>query len=134
VTAESDHDGRDESAGLYVGWDELQRRVAPRLGRYRFRALIKGKIDRGGFPPFREEWGGWYWPNVRQWLDSDNEVGTDGFVEYAEDGPENFNAAPKRQARVQAGPPGAAVLDRKAGQARSDGISGSVHRLAAGRR
>ena len=133
MTAEPDQE-RVTTGGLHVGWDELHDLVSPRLGRDRFRALIKGKMDREGFPPFREEWGGWYWPKVRHWLDLDNEVGADGFVEQAQDGPENFNAAPKRQARVQARPPRVAVLDRKAGKAGPDGLSGSVHRLAARQR
>lgn len=120
----------DESAGVYVGWDELRRRVSPRLGRDRFKALINGKMARAGFPRFREEWGGFYWRKVQQWLDSDNEVAADGFADEVQDGPETFDAAPKRQARVQARPPRVAVLDRKAGEAGSDGLSGSVHRLA----
>jgi hypothetical protein len=121
---------RDETIGLYVGWDELQRRVSPGLGRDRFRALIKERVDHHGFPPYREAWGGFFWPKVKEWLDSDNEVGKHGEVTAAaEDGEENFDAAPKRKAGVQARPPRAAVLDRQAGEAGSHGLSGSVHRL-----
>src|SRR4051794_34950160 len=94
---------RDKSGGFYVGWDELHRLVAPRLGQDRFRALIRGKIERAGFPPFHEEWGGFYLPRVRQWLDSYNELGADKVTSHVdhkqEDGPETFDAAPGRKAR-----------------------------------
>lgn len=122
----------DESAALYVGWEELRRRVAPGVGRDRFKALIKIKQDRSGFPGFREDWGGFYWPRVKQWLDSDNAVGTDVAVATVEDGPENFNAPPRKKARVQARPPRPAVLDREAGGTRSDGVSRHLHSVASG--
>jgi hypothetical protein len=130
MTAELETTERDESAGEYVGWGELRRRVSPRLGRDRFRALIDGKIARAGFPPFREEWGGFYWPKVRRWLDSDNGVEADGFAEEVQDGPENFDAAPKRQAGVQARPPRVAVLDRKTGGERPQGVPRRLHSVA----
>lgn len=127
---------RDESDALYVGWDELHRRVAPKLGRDRFRAVVKDKLDRAGFPPFREEWGGFYWPRVRQWLDSHNGVGNHAgsFVATPEDGPENFDAPPRKKARVQARPSPAAVLDRQAGEPERDRLPGSVHPFTPRRR
>src|SRR4051812_42515204 len=96
---------RDESVGMYVSWDELHRRVAPALGRDTFRALVKDKVAKAGFPPFRESWKGFYWPKVKAWLDSDNEVGTDDRVAQppdVEDEPKSFkHAPPRRKARVQ---------------------------------
>jgi hypothetical protein len=135
--SEADNE-RDESAGLYVGWAELQRRVAPKVGRDRFRALIKEKMARAGFPPFDDEWEGWYWPKVRKWLDSRNEVATDGAVadvQFSEalDGPETFDAAPRKKTRLQDRPAQPAVLVRQAGVPRSDGVSRHLHSVATGR-
>ena len=128
---------REESAGLYVGWEELRRRIAPRLGRERFRALIKEKTTRAGFPPIREEWGGWYWPKVRQWLDLDNEVAADerhrGFIPTAQDGPENFDAPPRTRPRPETRQAQPAVLDRKADRARPSRVSGHLRPVAGGR-
>jgi hypothetical protein len=129
-----DREQRDESAGLYVGWDELHRRVAPKLGRDRFRALIAQKIAREGFPPFREDWRGWYWPKVRRWLDKDNEVETDGVVAGAQDGPENFDAPTRSRPRPQTRSPQTAVLDRAPGGAKHQRLPGQLYSAAAGRR
>lgn len=118
-----------ESPGLFLSWDELNDQVAPHLGRDRFRALIKTKQEQGGFPPFRSEWGGFYWPRVKEWLDSDNGVGTHVAVSKTDDGPETFDAAPRRRARPQARPAQPALLDREPGHAGSDGLSGQVHRF-----
>jgi hypothetical protein len=90
---------RDLSTGLYVGWDELRRRVAPQIGRDRFRAMIKLKIHRTGFPRFRDEWSGFYWPAVQRWLDLDNGVGSEHGLLLAEDGPENFDRAPRKRSK-----------------------------------
>ena len=90
---------RGTSASIYVGWAELRRRVAPQIGRDRFRALIKEKITRADFPRFRDEWAGFYWPSVRRWLDQDNGLGSDPIARQAEDGPENFDAAPPRKTK-----------------------------------
>lgn len=129
MTDETDR-ARDESTGLYVGWDELHRRTAPRLGRDRFRAVIKGKMDREGFPPFHEEWAGWYWPKVQLWLDSTNEVAADGFVEHAQDGAETFDAPTRTRARPQAREAPAAILDRQTGRERPQGVSRRLHSVA----
>lgn len=128
----ADHDVDDgaESGGLYVDWKELRRRINPRLGRDRFRALIEERQAKAGFPPFRDAWGGFYWVSVKEWLDSDNGVGTHGAVALAEDGPETFDATPRKRARPQARPAQAAILDREPGGARHDGLSGRVHRFA----
>lgn len=127
-----DPEARDESAALYVGWEELRRRVAPQLGDERFRALIKLKQQQG-FPPYREEWRGFYWPRVRDWLDSENGVGTNDSFAHAEDGPETFDAAPRKKTGLQARPPRPAVLDRETGRSRSDGLSRHLRSVATGR-
>jgi len=134
MTDDADQE-RVTTGGLYVGWGELHRRISPEMGRDRFRALITDRMARAGFPPFRETWGGWYWPKVRRWLDSDNELGAEnaGDVAHAEDGPEKFDATPRKKARVQARPAQPAVLDRKPGHARSDGVSRHLHSVAGGR-
>ena len=120
--------------GLYVDRDELRRRVAPHIGRDRFAAMVKVNTERAGFPPFREEWGGWYWPKVRAWLDSDNGIGNHGApAATADDAPETFDAAPKQRARPQTRPAPPALLDREAGGERHHGLSGQVHRLGSRR-
>ena len=129
---------RDESVGLYVGWDELHRRVAPALGRDSFKALVKDKVAKAGFPPFSESWKGFYWPKVRAWLDSQNEVGTDARVPQAaddiEDGPESFkHAAPRRKARVQDRPEQPRILAGQPGHPRPHGVSRHLHSVATGR-
>lgn len=126
---------RGRTGGIYVGWDELHALVSPSMGRDAFRALIKRKIDTAGFPPFREEYKGFYWPKVRVWLDSDNDLGAENgaTITHAEDGPENFDAPARKKARVQARPARPAVLDRQTGGARSDGVSRHLHSVAGGR-
>jgi hypothetical protein len=124
-----------ESGGLYVGWDELNDLVSPKLGRDRFRALIRGKIDRSGFPPFRDEWNGFYWPSVRRWLDNDNRVGADdGVPADVQDGLENFGAAPRKKTGLQSRPQQPAVLVCETGKAgRSNGLPRSLAAVASGR-
>jgi hypothetical protein len=127
VSEGADKDG--ESPGLYLSWEELRAAINPHIGRDRFRALIEEKREKAGFPPFREAWGGFYWPKVRRWLDRDNEVEANGAVAFAEDGAETFDATPRKRARPQARPAQSAVLDGAAGGARPDGLPGSVHRF-----
>jgi hypothetical protein len=123
----------DCSASLYVDIHELRRRINPKIGRDRFAAKIRVLMEKRGFPRDSEFWGGWYWPKVRTWLDNDNGLanddGTDSITHTAEDGPEDFDAAPKRKTRLQARPAPPAVLDREAGGAGHPGLSGQVHRL-----
>lgn len=121
-----------ESPGLYLTWEQLNAAIAPQLGRDRFRALIKTKQEMAGFPPFRTDWGGFYWPRVKEWLDSDNKVATDAGVTHAEDGPENFDAAPRKKTGIQARPSRPPVLDREAGNARPEGISRHLRSVAGG--
>ena len=125
---------RPESPGLFLDWDDLRALVSPRIGRERFRALIKRKVLAAGFPPFRDEWGGFYQPAVRAWLDNDQRVTTDEPVAAdVQDGQENFDAAPGKKARVQNRPPQPAVLDSGAGVPRPDGVSRHLHSVAGGR-
>lgn len=131
---DSDADERQKSGGLYIGWDELNELVAPRLGRDRFRALIKQKQASAGFPPFREEWGGFYRPAVRLWLDNDNRVTTHGPVSGdVQDGQENFDAAPGKKPRPQNRSSQSPVLVRKTGLPEPDGIRRHLHSVATGR-
>lgn len=129
----SEREPIDESAALYVSWDELRRRLSPTMGRDRFRAFIKTKQERAGFPPFQQDWDGFYFPRVREWLDSENGAGANVAVTSAEDGPENFDAAPRSRARPQARSTQPALLDRKPGHAGSDGIPRRLHPIAGGR-
>lgn len=127
---------RVTTGGLYVGWDELLELVSPRLGRDRFRALIKRKQASAGFPPFDEEFAGFYWPKVSRWLDSYNHVGADKAVEHVDheqDGPETFDAAPRKKTRLQDRTARPAVLDRQPGHARPHGVSRHLHSVATGR-
>jgi hypothetical protein len=128
---------RVKTGGFYVGWDELHTMVSPQLGRDRFRALIKRKQEVAGFPPFREEWCGFYRPAVKAWLDSDNRVGADKVTadvgHEQEDGPENFDAAPGRRTRTKARPSPAPVLVCEAGHAGPNGVSRHLHSVGSGR-
>ncbi len=117
---------------LFVDDDELRRRINPKIGRERFRAKLVA-AEKRGFPQVNEFWGGRYWRSVCAYLDDENGVRSNGYTATAEDGPEDFDAGPKRSPRVQAGPPPSAVLDRDPGGPRPHGISGQVHRLAARR-
>lgn len=129
---------RDESAGLYISWHELHRRTAPAMGFDRFKAKIADAQKHHNFPPFRDTWSGFYWPKVRQWLDSDNEVGTHGAVahtaEVDDDGPESFkHAPPRKKARVQDRPQQPGVLAGQPGHPRPHGVSRHLHSVATGR-
>jgi hypothetical protein len=125
---------KDCSASLYVDVDELRRRINPKIGRDSFIAKVKACMDRDGFPKFSEFWRGWYWPRVLAWLDKQNGLANhddaDSVSHAQEDGPENFDAAPIRKARPQTRTAQPAVLDRPERDARHQGLSGQVHRLA----
>ncbi|MCK1501460.1 hypothetical protein [Bradyrhizobium sp. 188] len=134
----TDETKRDESVALYVSWDELHRRVAPALGRDSFKALVKDKVAKAGFPPYSDSWRGFYWPKVKEWLDSQNEVRTDGRVattaEAVEDGAESFkHAPPRRKARVQDRPEQPRILAGQPGHPRPHGVSRHLHSVASGR-
>lgn len=122
----------DESASEFISEAEVHRLVAAKIGRDRWRAVLR-QAEADGFPRIDRLFGGRSRTKIKRWLDSYNEVANHDVVSEAQDGQENFNASPKRQARVQARAPRPAVLDRQAGEAGPDGVSGSVHRLAARR-
>jgi hypothetical protein len=82
---------QDDVFALFVDDDELRRRINPKMGRDRFRAVVRTAEQRG-FPKINPLWRGRYWPAVQEWLDSDNGIGKHDFLSHAEDGPENFNA------------------------------------------
>jgi hypothetical protein len=121
-----------EPSPLFVDDEELRRRINPKIGRDRFRALLLEQEKRG-FPRIRTIWGGRYWPAVLAWLDSDNGVANNGINGNAEDGPENFDAPAQQVAWSQTRPRSPALLDSQAGRARSHGLPRSVHSAAAGR-
>jgi hypothetical protein len=124
----------DESVSLYISEAELHRRVAAKLGRDRFRAAVK-LYEAEGFPRIHEVWGGRNWPECLAWLTNQNKAVKDGVPQAAEaeDGQEDFNAAPGKKARSQNRAPQAPVLVREAGVPRSHGVSRHLHTVATGR-
>jgi hypothetical protein len=78
---------------LFVTDDELHQRIAPHLGRDRFRAALK-ECESGDplFPRIHSLWRGRYWPAVRAWLDRNQGVSSNDFAGSVQDGPENFDA------------------------------------------
>lgn len=119
----------DESASEYISEAEVHRIVAAKLGRDSWRNALR-QAEAEGFPKIDALFGLRSRSKIQRWLDSHNEVANHDVVSSAQDGQETFDAAPKRKAGVQARAPRPAVLDREAGQAGPDGVSGSVHRLA----
>jgi hypothetical protein len=118
---------------MFVDDETLRDRINPKIGLDRFRAKLAAK-EKSGFPQVNTFWEGRYWRAVCAYLDDENGVRSNGYTATAEDGAEDFNAGPKRAPRLQAGPPSAAVLDRNASRSRPNGVSGSVHSLAARRK
>jgi hypothetical protein len=77
---------------LFVDEDELHRRIAPHMGKDRFRAAVRA-CEQRRFPKVSMLWRGRYWPAVKIWLDDENGVGDHGCAGIAQDGPENFDAS-----------------------------------------
>ena len=77
---------------LFVDDNELRRRINPKVGRDRFRSVIRA-LEIKGFPRIHPLFRGRYWPAVLAWLDADNGVGKDGGTGTALDGPENWDAS-----------------------------------------
>jgi len=76
---------------LFVDDEELRRRIAPQIGKDRFRAAIRSLEHSNGFPLTHKLWKGRYWPAVQAWLDQDQGVRDGKFVGgSAQDGPETF--------------------------------------------
>jgi hypothetical protein len=114
MTMDAEHDRSEPS--LFCDDAELHRRVAPHLGDDRWKAALAEWSRSPDFPKFYALLRGRFYPAVRQWLDGNYGAGrnaADARVEPDEDGPENFDAAPKKSARVQARPPQPAILDGK---------------------
>jgi hypothetical protein len=125
-------DRTSQAESLFIDDEELRRRINPKIGRDRFRALIKA-AEIEGFPRIRPSWGGRYWPKVRQWLDNDNQVHNHADAGDAQDGPEDFDATSRASTRPQARPPQPALLDGEAGRPRPARLSGPLRSVAAGR-
>jgi hypothetical protein len=121
----------DESASLYISDAELHRRLCAKLGRDRFRAAIKEAESRG-FPRIHTVWGGRNWQEVLAWVANDEKDKTDGVAATAQDGPEDFDAAPGKKARLQNRTPQSSVLVREAGVPRPHGVSRHLHSVASG--
>jgi hypothetical protein len=141
---DSDREERAENVehSLYVSDRELRRRINPRLGWDRFRASVRDREKTrspGGlvFPRLSASWGGRYWPGVDAYL-ADEEKGADHGAETrtaeANSDAAPHHAPPRKKARPQIHPPHRpALLGRDPGAQEPDGLSGSVHRLAARR-
>jgi hypothetical protein len=130
----------DARSALYVNDDELRRRLNPHMGRDRFLIAVRaaelapspnGKI----FPRVSALFDGRYWPGVVEYLDDFEKAHDHEAATAAPEPPiEHPHARFRRKARPQVHPPdGPALLVRQAGGEEPDGISGSVHRLAARR-
>lgn len=84
-------DARDQP--LFIGEDELRRRLCPRMGKARFKSALRA-LDAHGFPKIDALWGGWYWPSVKAWLDL-YYAGFPSGQQFIMDGPETFHAPKK---------------------------------------
>src|SRR6185437_11664778 len=90
---------------LFITDDELHSRVAPHLGRDRFRAALRSCENSDPlFPRLSPLWRGRYWPAVRAWFDNDQGVRGNAVVATAQDGPETFDAAPRKSTGPQRRP------------------------------
>ena len=96
---------RDVTQALFVDDEELRRRINPKIGRDRFKVIVK-RLEGQGFPSKHPILEGRYWPRVVRWLNKDNgvDVANNEIADHAEDGPENFDAAPRRRAKRQERP------------------------------
>jgi len=136
-----DDEAPASAAGLFLTDDELHRRIAPHLGRDRFRAALKVcEGDDPLFPRLHPLWRGRYWPALCAWFDNDQGVSGNAIVaSNAQDGSENFDATARKSARPQRRPlpagarPAAAVLVREERGAGHDGLPRRLHPVAGGR-
>jgi len=79
---------------LFVDDDRLRARLAPQMGKDRFRAAVRSLERTQGFPRTHALWKGRYWPAVKAWMDQDQGVRDGKFIgsyEEAEDGPEHWD-------------------------------------------
>jgi hypothetical protein len=119
----------DKAGSLFVDDDTLHRKVAPYMGRDSFRALLK-VWEAEGFPKKKSSVRGRYWLACKAWLDQRYGVSGNADVDEAEDGKEDFDAAPGRKARTQDRASRPAVLVRETGGAGHQRLPGQVHSLA----
>jgi hypothetical protein len=74
---------------LFIDDNDLRERINPRLGRDRFRAVVKA-LEADGFPTIHKLMGGRYWPAVVAFFDRNHGLRNDGSID--QDGPEHFDA------------------------------------------
>lgn len=129
MTRTTDTDNEDIEGALYVDIVELRRRINPKIGLDTFAAKVKA-AQLKGFPAIHPFWGGFYWPEVRAYLDHDNGVTNNASIGHAQDGAENFHAAPKRHARTESRPTTAPLLDRQSNTPGHVGFPRAVHSIA----
>lgn len=117
---------------LFVADRELHLLINPKLGWDRFRACIR-QAEMHGFPPIQKLWGGRYWPKVKAWLDNDNRINDHDIIAVAEDGPENFDASPRQNARSQTKSVRSSLLDGAPSDTQRSRFSRPVDSIARGR-
>src|SRR5580704_5414000 len=128
--------GRRASTGycgelpLFIDDDELRQRLNPKMGRDRFRSIIR-VLEARGFPRTNVLFRGRYWPAVRAWLDERNGVGNDA-IPAGEDGPECFDGETQREPRTKVARP-TTVLGGAPSGARPEGLPGPERAPPAGR-
>jgi len=130
-------------------WDGVRRQSCPTSRRQESRAgedsdgprrPVKAAEKKHDFPRVSVFGGGRFWPAVFAWLCEHEGIQHNGAITgTAADGPQTFDAAPRKRPRSQARSHveerrDPLVLDSGAGRARPDGLSGQVHSLAARRR
>jgi hypothetical protein len=81
-----------ETMALFVDDEELRHRINPKIGRDRFRAMVR-ELELSGFPKIHSLFRGRYWPAVAAWLDADNGIGKHSPNASVEDGPEDWDGS-----------------------------------------
>jgi hypothetical protein len=117
---------------LFVTDRELHLLINPNLGWDRYRTCIR-QAELHGFPPIQKIWGGRYWPKVKAWLDNDNRITDHDTITVAEDGPENFDASPRQNARSQTKSIRSSLLDGATSDTQRARFSRPVDSIARGR-
>ena len=124
-------DDRENSPPLFLSDDDIRLRINPKIGRDRFRSILRTLEDRfPDFPRISRVFGGRYWPAVRAWLDDDQGVRKDAASTTAQDGPETFDAPTQRQPRLEVAEDEegeTALLGCETGRPGSDGLPGQNH-------
>jgi hypothetical protein len=126
---------------LYCDDRELRRRIAPHLGLATFKATLRAcEAKDPNFPRVSPLWRGRYFPAVKAWLDRNEGLDDHGLTSpTTEDGPETFDAAPRKSPRVEGRPvpagarPPPAVLVREERGEGPHGLPRRLHPIAGGR-